>query len=105
MSKRNRTQRPTRPGAASHHPERRHSFMPRFLPALCLALLFVFPAPAAKPPDLPQTTQFECVPFVPQNLSMADRCEAMRTLSRCVLFGLNPLTPAVSTRSWLSFDE
>src|SRR5262249_18405510 len=100
-----------RPARRTHPQERRDSFMPEFLLAPALALLLILPARAAKPPELPLPTEFECVPFVAvpgavdvpgageeQGPAMADRCEAMRTLSRCVLFGFHPLAAAVSTR-------
>jgi tetratricopeptide (TPR) repeat protein len=36
---------------------------------------------------------------------LADRCEAMRRLTRCALFALHPLTATVRLKSFCTFDE
>src|SRR5262249_2189977 len=40
-----------------------------------------------------------------QGLSPADRCAALRTITRCVLFGLNPLAPLTGADRCLEYDD
>ena len=121
--------------------------MPTRLPSLrwpwCLAValcLAVGSTPAgAKPPDLPQPTDYDFAPGngkatmpdaspgagvrirstemlvpadlfeeeepAPRGMSPADRCSALRVVSRCVLFGVNPLVPFLRTDRYLDFDD
>ncbi|MBI1914813.1 MAG: STN domain-containing protein [Planctomycetes bacterium] len=93
--------------------------------ALCL-VVGSKPRAEAKPPDLPQPTDYEFAPGdngqtkamrmlvpqdlfeeeqVPQGLSPADRCAALRTITRCVLFGLNPLAPLTRADRCLEYDD
>jgi hypothetical protein len=120
----------------AHLSERRDSFMPTRVPsvcrpwgclavALCLAVGST-PRAEAKPPDLPQPTDYEFAPqdngptratrmLVPQDLfeeeqtppdlSPADRCAALRTITRCLLFGLNPLAPLTRADRCLEYDD
>ncbi len=79
----------------------------------------------AKPPDLPLPVKYDFVPVTDPTLpltpdtivvephepetngalSMADQCAAARTITRCALFALNPLTWAVRTKHFCNFDE
>ena len=122
--------------------------MPTRLPSLrrpwwCLAValcLVVGSTPAgAKPPDLPQPTEYDFAPGngkakapdvstgtgvqirstqmlvsadlfeeeepAPRGMSPADRCAALRAAGRCVLFGLNPLTPFLRADRCLEYDD
>ncbi len=93
--------------------------------ALCLAVGST-PRAGAKPPDLPQPTDYEFAPGdkgqtnpmrmlvpedlfeeeqAPQGLSPADHCAALRTLTRCVLFGLNPLAPLTGADCCFEYDD
>src|SRR5262249_12287460 len=116
--------------------ERRDSFMPTRAPSVyrpwCLAVALCLvagtaPRTSAKPPDLPQPTDFEFAPgasgqnnapqmlvpaeWLPEEeaeapgLSPADRCAAMRTATRCILFGLNPLASFLRADRCLEYDD
>lgn len=98
-------------------------------PLSCLAVVLALilgltPRAGAKPPDLPTSIIPDCAPDngppaialepgvldeEPQEsnegLSMADRCAAMRTFSRCVLFALHPLSAVVRPDRCCEFDE
>ena len=91
--------------------------------AAALALVLgLTPRAGAKPPDLPASIIPDCAPTEEQpsspagltdeelegwheGLTMGDRCAAMRTFSRCVLFALNPLSAVVRPDRYCEFDE
>jgi hypothetical protein len=91
--------------------------------AAALALVLgLTPRAGAKPPDLPAPIIPDCAPADDQQslpagltdegtegwhegLTMGDRCAAMRTLSRCVLFALHPLSAVVRPDRYCEFDE
>jgi tetratricopeptide (TPR) repeat protein len=92
------------------------------LPTACLVLAALCGAgswtasAAAKPPDLPIKEQIYCAPVTPgdaasQTTTEADtharaaEATALRTVSRCLLFGAHPLLALLPVDEWLVDDE
>jgi tetratricopeptide (TPR) repeat protein len=83
------------------------------VPAALCGLAWGAAAARAKPPDLPIVEEITCAPELPQGMAaavddvhaQATLDTALRTATRCLLFGAHPLLALLAVDEWLADED